>query len=178
LEPEEVFRLMRNGECLLVDVRGEDCSAGLIEGAVHEPAIGDPMFHTRVAEFATRWAAHQLVVFTCQYSAHRAPTCANWYKPVAGIGQRVAILEGGFRGWEAKSLPTVALAKVEAESRKADAYALEAGMEFAAAASKPEARMTQPAASSQHAQSPEADAPTAPGISPVKLAKWMQALSP
>jgi len=151
---------MRNGECLLVDVRGEDRSSGLIEGAVHEPAIADPMFHTRVSHLATRWADHQLVVFTCQYSAHRAPTCANWYKPHAGV-QRVAILEGGFRGWEAKSLPTAALAKVEAESRKADAYALEAGMDFAAAASKPEAWMTQPApspqpaAASQHAQSPE-----------------------
>eukprot|EP00971_Amphidinium_carterae_P113351 2245635-Amphidinium_carterae.1 len=27
-----------------------------------------------------QWADQPLVVFTCQYCAHRAPQCANWYK--------------------------------------------------------------------------------------------------
>jgi len=191
LEPDEVYRLLRNGECLLVDVRGEDRSAGLIEGAVHEPAWADLPFTVRAPLLAQRWADQKLVVFTCQYSAHRAPTCANWYKPHAGPGQRVAILAGGFRGWQAMPLPVMAPAEREEESRKADAYALEVGMDFAAAAGAaplPEATVCAPSQTAP-SLSPQVylgekglqaqDATAATGIfSPVKLPQWMQALSP
>lgn len=133
LDPEDVFNLVRNKLCLLVDVRGEDRRAGLIDGAVHEPAIADESFLQRASRLAKQWSEEPLVVFTCQYSAHRAPQCANWYRPHADARQRVAILEGGFRGWEARGLP-VMRSTGELESKKADAYALEVGIRFAEAA--------------------------------------------
>merc|ERR1712007_178241 len=41
----------------------------------------------------------------CQYSAHHAPQCANWYRERASPKQRVAIMSMGFRGWEGLGLP-------------------------------------------------------------------------
>ncbi|CAE8600658.1 unnamed protein product [Polarella glacialis] len=134
LHPLEVAHLLSCRGCILVDVRGEDRKSGLIGGAVHEPAIGDIPFVTRAPALAQRWAGETLVVFTCQYSAHRAPQCANWYRPHAGPGQRVAILEGGFRGWEAAGLKVTLATPDALESTMADAYALEVGMNFAATA--------------------------------------------
>lgn len=112
IDPVLVHDLLRNRKCLLVDLRGDDRAAGLIEGAVHEPAIGAVPFPTRVPQLAQKWADQSIVVFTCQYSAHRAPQCANWYRQVASPQQRVGILKGGFRGWEAMGLPVKAAADV------------------------------------------------------------------
>merc|ERR1719263_1302295 len=90
---------------MLVDVRGDDRSAGLIHGAVHVPAIDKVMFPVRVPDLVKCFEQENLVVFTCQYSAHRAPQCANWYREKADPAQRVGILSGGFRGWEAVGMP-------------------------------------------------------------------------
>merc|ERR1712232_1336680 len=105
IEPQKVHDLLQTRGCLLVDLRGEDRAAGLIDGAVHEPAIDAVPFPTKVPKLVQKWADQSLVVFTCQYSAHRAPQCANWYRQKANPGQRVAILSGGFRGWESMGLP-------------------------------------------------------------------------
>ena len=40
-----------------------------------------------------------------RYSAHRAPTVANHYRKTCQPTQRVVVIEGGFRGWEAQKLP-------------------------------------------------------------------------
>jgi len=133
LEPQIVFELLQCRACILVDLRGEDRSSGLILDAVHEPAIDKIPFKTKVPDLVRKWAREPLVIFTCQYSAHRAPQCANWYREVADKQQRVAILSGGFRGWEAKGLPVKACRSL-CESKVADNYALKKGMQFAASA--------------------------------------------
>eukprot|EP00435_Cladocopium_sp_Y103_P022699 s2476_g5.t1 len=45
------------------------------------------------------------MAFFCQYSAHRAPSVANFYRKSCPSKQRVMVVEGGFRGWEAHHLP-------------------------------------------------------------------------
>lgn len=130
LDPETVQELLQNHRCLLVDLRGEDRAAGLIEGAVHEPAIDSVPFPTRVPQLVKEWVNQNLVVFTCQYSAHRAPQCANWYRQKCSPSQRVAILCGGFRGWEASGLPIQALASGK-KAEMADEAALQLGSKLA-----------------------------------------------
>jgi len=130
IDPKSVHDLLKSHRCLLVDLRGEDRAAGLIEGAVHEPAIDTVPFPTKVPKLVQEWGNQSLVIFTCQYSAHRAPQCANWYRQRCSPTQRVAILSGGFRGWEAMGLPIQALASgVQAE--RADEAALQLGSKFA-----------------------------------------------
>lgn len=138
-DPVVVFHLLREGKCLLVDVRGEDRAAGLIEGAVHEPAIGGVPFLTRVPSLVQMWQAHHVVIFTCQYSAHRAPQCANWFREQAPPSQVVAILSGGFRGWEAAGLPVQSLALEATAAAAANAKAMELGNQFVYLASAPDA---------------------------------------
>lgn len=130
LEPDEVFALLRSEACMLVDVRGDDRSAGLIHGAVHVPAIDKVMFPARVPDLVQCFAHESLVVFTCQYSAHRAPQCANWYREKAPTQQRVAILAGGFRAWEAQGLPVAAPAADADEDKAADTFAMKQGVAF------------------------------------------------
>merc|ERR1711953_565207 len=110
IDPKTVHDLLQAKGCLLIDLRGEDRAAGLIDGAVHEPAIDAVPFPTKVPKLVQKWADQSLVVFTCQYSAHRAPQCANWYRQKANPRQRVAILSGGFRGWQAMGLPVQSFA--------------------------------------------------------------------
>lgn len=109
-DPITVHNLLAENKCLLVDLRGDDRASGLIEGAVHEQAISTVPFKCRVPDLCRRWAHNPIVIFTCQYSAHRAPQCANWYREKAHPRQRVGILSGGFRGWESVGLPVVAQA--------------------------------------------------------------------
>eukprot|EP00929_Paragymnodinium_shiwhaense_P112871 TRINITY_DN81131_c0_g1_i1.p1 TRINITY_DN81131_c0_g1~~TRINITY_DN81131_c0_g1_i1.p1 ORF type:complete len:388 (+),score=68.74 TRINITY_DN81131_c0_g1_i1:120-1283(+) len=130
LEPEHVYELLRHRQCLLVDVRGEDRAAGLIDGAVWERAIDKIPFIVKVPDLVQRWSQERLVVFTCQYSAHRAPQCANWYRAKADPRQRVAILSGGFRGWEARGLPVASAASSTGASQAADDFAMEHGLRF------------------------------------------------
>lgn len=130
IDPRVVQELLQHRGCLLVDLRGEDRAAGLIEGAVHEPAIDVVPFPTKVPNLVRQWAEQSLVIFTCQYSAHRAPQCANWYRQRTDPRQRVAVLSGGFRGWEALGLPVKALGTAE-QGHAADEAAKELGSRFA-----------------------------------------------
>lgn len=134
LEPEEVYlRLLSGPGCILVDVRGADRSAGLIEGALHVPVIDPAMpFTAKVPQLVQQFKTQGLVVFTCQYSAHRAPQAANWYRAQAPPWQRVAILAGGFRAWEGKGLPVQAPAASAQQAQAADEYAKAQGIRFAA----------------------------------------------
>mmetsp|Transcript_9295 Transcript_9295/g.16756 ORF Transcript_9295/g.16756 Transcript_9295/m.16756 type:complete len:645 (+) Transcript_9295:118-2052(+) len=129
LEPKVVHNLLKSKSCLLIDLRSEDRSAGLIDGSINVPAIAKVPFYSRIDELVREWADQRLVVFTCQYSAHRAPQCANWYRAKAAPSQGVAILSGGFRGWEAEGLP-VSSAAVGSAAQAADKLALSLGTHF------------------------------------------------
>jgi len=129
IDPISVYHILRQQHCMLVDLRGEDRKAGLIEGAVHIPAWGGSSFTSRIPELARAWADTPLIIFTCQYSAHRAPQCANWYRQYCNPRQRVALLSGGFRGWEACGLPVQQLAR-GAEAKQADELAMRLGTTF------------------------------------------------
>jgi len=134
LEPEAVWKHLKTGTCVVVDVRDRDRSSGLIEGAVHVPVVGPVPFPARVPELLWQWREQSLVVFTCQYSCHRAPQCANWYRELSeqtNPGQRVAILVGGFRGWEGSGFPVQRVASGSEDELAADAYAVEHGIRFA-----------------------------------------------
>ena len=137
LEPQKVQELLRNQQCILVDLRSDDRASGLIDGSTHIPAIAKVPFLTRVPELVQQWAKEKLVVFTCQYSAHRAPQCANWYRELAPASQQVGILSGGFRGWEASGLP-VARALTDKDglldAKALDVKALQLGQHFVQAA--------------------------------------------
>jgi len=104
LAPEIVFGLLKSHQCVLVDTRGDDRGSGCIEGAVHEPAI-NVLSTNRVPEMMEKFGGTTIVVFHCQYSCHRAPTCANMFRKYANPSQQVAVLDGGFRGWESAGLP-------------------------------------------------------------------------
>jgi len=129
IEPEVVQQMLQNGQCVLIDVRGDDRSVGLIPGSVHVQAIDSIPFLQKIPGLLQQYANMPVVVFTCQYSAHRAPQCANWYREQANAGQRVAILSGGFRGWEGNGLPVESSGS--GDKYAADAYALLQGVQFA-----------------------------------------------
>eukprot|EP00439_Symbiodinium_sp_Y106_P025286 s8060_g3.t1 len=120
--------------CLLIDVRGEDRASGHIEGSVHEPTSFQAPLLNRVPELVAKFSKERLVIFHCQYSLHRGPQCANWYREQAPTSQRVAVLEGGFRGWEGQRLPVLREQPMDAHSQgKADIYALSMGRRLAGA---------------------------------------------
>merc|ERR1712107_246387 len=98
-------------------------------GSLHVPAVATgniPSFFTCVDDIVKFCQDQELVVFTCQYSAHRAPTCANWYTELADRRQRVAILSGGYRAWEGFGFPVAQ--QHAADQHAADAFALQQGM--------------------------------------------------
>jgi len=129
MAPEAVNEMLQKRAGILVDVRGDDRSAGIIEGSVHEPAVDTIPFVCKVPELVKKWADEPIVVFTCQFSMHRAPSCANDYRDGADKMQRVAILYGGFRHWEGAGLPVKELHKEElAPSTAADDFAYNQGL--------------------------------------------------
>jgi rhodanese-related sulfurtransferase len=105
LDPTVVQDLLRNNRCVLVDVRGDDRASGTIQGSVHIKAVDTVPFESKIPGMVQSFSSQPLVIFHCQYSAHRAPSCANWYREHAAPNQRVAIMDGGFRGWESTGLP-------------------------------------------------------------------------
>jgi len=133
LQPEDVYRHMREGSCVLVDVRDKDRASGLIEGAVHVPVV-DPVtpFAAKIPWMREQFADKDLVVFTCQYCAHRGPFCANYYRErTNNTRQRVAIMVGGFRAWEGKGLPVQLPGGCNvARSQSANEYAVMQGQIF------------------------------------------------
>merc|ERR1719247_53435 len=125
--------MMQSNACVLVDLRGEDRATGLIPGSIHCQAIDKEVpFMSKIPGLMQQFQNQSLVVFTCMYSAHRAPQCANWYRehPNPNPAQRVAILTGGFRGWQGCGLP-VEQEGQGADKYAADAYALLQGVQFA-----------------------------------------------
>lgn len=130
IDPETVYDLIRTRSCVLIDLRGDDRAAGVIEGSVHEPAIDTVPFWNKVPGMVQKFSTENLVIFTCQYSAHRAPQCANWYRDQADPRQRVGILSGGFRGWEALGLPVQPLQQSAIDSKSADDFAMQQGVYF------------------------------------------------
>ena len=86
----------------MVDLRGEDRAAGTIAGARPIPALD---FLKDMEKWCAEFKGTPIVAFFCQYSAHRAPTVANHYRKICLPAQRVVVMEGGFRGWEAHKLP-------------------------------------------------------------------------
>ncbi|CAE7939213.1 unnamed protein product, partial [Symbiodinium sp. KB8] len=120
--------------CCLVDVREADRASGYIQGAVHEPTSFQAPLLNRVPELVKKFGNEKLVIFHCQYSMHRGPQCANWYRQQAPPMQRVAVLEGGFRGWERERLPVVYEQPMDAHGQAmADSYALSMGRRVAGA---------------------------------------------
>jgi rhodanese-related sulfurtransferase len=105
LDPRVVHELLKKGGCVLVDVRGDDRAVGTITGAINVKAVDTVPFASKVPDLLQQCRNQPLIVFHCQYSAHRAPTCANTYRQHADNKQRVAIMDGGFRGWESSGLP-------------------------------------------------------------------------
>merc|ERR1712232_285529 len=103
---------------------------GTIEGAVHVLAIDAVPFALRIQEYVRQWKEQPLVIFHCQYSAHRAPQCANWYREQAPEYQRVAIMDGGFRGWESRGLPFQQCTQGLGGQQHSNMYALQQGMQF------------------------------------------------
>lgn len=154
LEPMTVHDLLQEQKCIVIDLRGEDRAAGLIEGAVHVPAIDKVPFLTRVPDLASRWTDEKLVVFTCQYSAHRAPQCANWYREHANPAQRVAILSGGFRGWESVGLPVAKLPGSAIDAQVADEKALQLGSQLVQSAAVQSAHTNRASQQQQPCQVP------------------------
>lgn len=112
LSPELMNELLKTGQCLLIDVRGADRDAGLIQGAVHVPAISKEArdaFPMRLPELVQRYKNERLIVFFCQFCKHRAPFCANLFREHTDAAdnkmQRIAVMEGGFRDWQNAGLP-------------------------------------------------------------------------
>jgi Cdc25 family phosphatase len=131
LDPVVVQQFLKSRQCILVDVRGDDRVAGTIEGAIHVPAIDAVPFALRLQECVRQWKNKPLVIFHCQYSAHRAPQCANLYKEQAPQHQRVAVMDGGFRGWESLGLPVQQGIQGLDGQHSTNMYALQQGMQFA-----------------------------------------------
>lgn len=128
VEPEAVHQMLQTNACVLVDLRGDDRAIGLIPGSTHVQAIDSIPFMQKIPGMMQSFKNHSLVVFTCQYSAHRAPQCANWYREAADPRQRVAIMSGGFRAWEGIGLPVESSGS--GDKYAADAYALLQGVQF------------------------------------------------
>eukprot|EP00435_Cladocopium_sp_Y103_P028419 s1294_g7.t1 len=100
---QNLFELFENQEgIVVVDLRGEDRAAGTIAGALPIPALE---FLKDLPKWCANFKGKPIVGFFCQYSAHRAPTVANLYRKDSHPTQRVVVMEGGFRGWEAQKLP-------------------------------------------------------------------------
>lgn len=134
LSAMEVDQLLRAGQCLVVDVRSADRASGHIQGSVHEPTSFQAPLLNRVPELVQKFSKEKLVIFHCQYSLHRGPQCANWYREQAPTSQRVAVLEGGYRGWEGQRLPVVREQPMDARGQAcADKYALSMGRRVAGA---------------------------------------------
>lgn len=111
---------------VVVDLRSQDRATGSIEGTINVPA---QEVLAKLKEFAGSWQEKPIVGFFCQYSAHRAPTVANYYRNAAPPQQKVLVMDGGFRGWEAMQLP---ITKAEEAEEKWNAYALKEGADVAA----------------------------------------------
>jgi rhodanese-related sulfurtransferase len=118
IEPHAAQQCLQTGSCVVIDCRDNDRDSGYIPQAQHIPSMS---FMPQAGALAARTAGVPMVVFHCQYSAHRAPSLANFYKKNhAPPNQRVAIMRGGFRAWRCAGLSKTSGGMSHAH---ADAYA-------------------------------------------------------
>lgn len=132
INPGEVQSLMGQRQCILVDVRGEDWASGIITGYFLEQGVnsdGSAPFSTSVPELVEKWKDKPLIVFTCQYSGHHDPQCANWYREKAPPHQRVAIMSIGFRSSEGPGL-AVQKNAIDMRARATDSASKQLGRMF------------------------------------------------
>ena len=84
----------------IVDVRDDDRIGGHIRGSINVPAS---KFYGAVAKLQTALNGRTKVIFHCQLSQQRGPSCANVYtRQLAAKGirnQEVFVLQGGFNEW-------------------------------------------------------------------------------
>ncbi|CAE7026389.1 ACR2.1 [Symbiodinium natans] len=86
-----------------------------------------------VPDLVRKYQADTLV-FHCLYSLHRGPQCANWYRKQADLKQRVAVMDGGFRGWEQCHLPVIREGHVDLQKQAGyNMYGLSVGRRMAGA---------------------------------------------
>lgn len=132
LSPELIHELLKTRTCRLIDMRGSDRAAGIIDGAEHVPAISShDGFPARLPELIKRWKHDRLLVFFCQFCKHRAPFCANLFREQTNAAgntmQRVAVMDGGFRAWQRAGLP-VRNEAAGSEQARMDALAFREGL--------------------------------------------------
>ena len=121
-------RLRNKENIVVIDLRGQDRDTGTIQGTLAVPAMD---FLKNLSQWCERLQSKPIVTFFCQYSAHRAPSVANHYRQSCPAKQRVVIIEGGFRAWEAQRLPVVA-GKSSLSPAALDTLALKIGAELVA----------------------------------------------
>lgn len=81
----------------VVDVRDEDHIGGHVSESIHVPST---VFANKLPKLQESLADKQKVVFYCQYSQQRGPSCAKYFKMHSNQGdQNVHVLEGGFTNW-------------------------------------------------------------------------------
>eukprot|EP00435_Cladocopium_sp_Y103_P002162 s5945_g1.t1 len=76
---------------IVVDLRGQDRASGTISGTVPIPAMD---FLKEIQKYVEEFRDTPIMAFFCQYSAHRAPSVANFYRKSCPSKQRVLVLEG------------------------------------------------------------------------------------
>lgn len=81
---------------VVVDVRDHDRIGGHVLNSINVPSH---RFWREVDELSDKLQDADRVVFYCQFSQQRGPTCAQMYARSAPAGQRVYVLDGGFSGW-------------------------------------------------------------------------------
>lgn len=104
MKPSEFKRMwdQNHQSMVVVDLRGEDRASGKIAGSLPIPALD---FLKDLQQWCAKFEGKPMVCFFCQYSLHRAPTVANHFRKNCQPTQRVLVMDGGFRGWEAQKLP-------------------------------------------------------------------------
>lgn len=104
LTPDQVEAELKQGDAVLVDVRGADeCAAGAIAGSVHAPRgklefLADPASPKHLAALDP----HCRVILHCASGARSALAAATLHQ----LGYaNVAHLEGGYAAWIAAGKP-------------------------------------------------------------------------
>lgn len=84
----------------VVDVRDEDHIGGHVSNSIHVPST---TFINKLPALKQLIADKNRVVFYCQYSQQRGPSCAQYYKQTLSsqsqLNQNVYVLDGGFSNW-------------------------------------------------------------------------------
>lgn len=81
---------------VVVDVRDNDHIGGHVRNSINVPSH---RFWREVDDLNEKLRDAEKVVFYCQFSQQRGPTCAQMYARSAPSSQRIYVLDGGFSGW-------------------------------------------------------------------------------